>query len=154
MVNQIIWYWLTFIFGVIAAGLTYLVTQYYKMWKELKDNAFQKSLDDLRVEMQQYTKDAIKETEESHNKLYKAVLDMYSRQFMSECDRYLSSPYPISNDEYFNLYRNYEVYKSLGGNGLGKKKFEKVEERVSDSQLFANAVTAFQNQQNKNTGNG
>ena len=148
MVNQIIWYWLTFIFGVIAAGLTYLVTQYYKMWKELKDNAFQKQLDELRKEMQQYTKDAVKETEESHKKLYKAVLDMYARQFIAKCDAYLRYGGAISNEDYNNLYHDFEVYRSLGGNGLGEKKFTKLEERISDKQMMQDVANTFQINQN------
>lgn len=148
MVNQIIWYWLTFIFGVIAAGLTYLVTQYYKMWKELKDNAFQKQLDDLRKELQQYTKDAVKETEESHKKLYKAVLDMYARQFIDKCDSYLKLNQAITSEQYNNLYHDFEVYKSLGGNGLGEKKFNKVEEHASDKQMIQDVADTFQINQN------
>ena len=151
MVNQIIWYWLTFIFGIVASGLTYLATQYYKMWKELKNNTLQNQLDEIKKEMQQYTKDAIKETEESHNKLYKAVLDMYSRQFINECDYYLRLPRGITNEEYTNLYRNFEVYKSLGGNGLGQKKFERIEERSSDQQMMQEVAKTFQLNQQQGT---
>ena len=143
MVNQIIWYWLTFIFGVIAAGLTYLVTQYYKMWKELKDNAFQKELETLKKEMQEYTKETLKDTEESHKKLYNAVVDMYSRQFLADCDRYLALSRAITNEEYKNLYQDFQTYKSLGGNGLGQKMFEKIEEKSSDKQIAEETINAI-----------
>ena len=149
MVNQIIWYWLAFVFGIIATGLTYLVTQYYKMWKELKDNALQKQLEELKKEMQQYVLDTLKETEESHNKLYNAVFDMYARQFIGECDYYLSLPRNLTNGEYSNLYRDFEVYRSLGGNGLGEKKFDKIESKISDKQMIQEMANTLQ--LNKNT---
>ena len=135
----IIKYWLTALFGLIATGLGVLAKKYHKLWKQAKDVEKQKTYESLMNDVKTYVNDVIKETEESHTKLYKAVLDVHQKQFQRDCYYYLKIPRDITLEEFESIYRNYEIYTSLGGNGIGTMLFEQVKEKYS-TQLISQKI--------------
>lgn len=143
----VIKYWITFIFGLIAAGLGILAKHYQHLLKKEKDSIKQEEQDAIKTEMKQYVDDKFKEILESHEKLYKAVLDVQSKQFQRDCYSYLKMSRDITLEEFDSLYRNYEIYKSLGGNGIGTMLFEKVEERYTTQLLSEKLMDAVNGRQ-------
>ena len=139
IVDFILKYWLTFLFGIIAAGLGGLARHYQKLLKMEKESIKAKEREDFKKEMMQYVDDTFKETLGQHKKLYQAVLDVQSKQFQRDCYTYLKSSRDITLEEFDSLYRNFEIYKSLGGNGIGTMLFEKVEEKYS-TQLISEKI--------------
>ena len=139
MIEFILKYWLTALFGLIAAGLGALAKHYYNLLKKDKKYAKEKETKNFELMLKRYVDSKFKDTEESHKKLYKAVLDVQSKQFQRDCYTYLKTERDITLEEFDNLYRNYEIYKSLGGNGIGTMLFEKVEEKYTN-QLFTEQI--------------
>lgn len=135
----IIKYWVTTIFGLIAAGFGILAKHYHKLLKKEKEDIKQEEYNNIKQEIKQYVDTTFQDTQLSHNKLYKAVLDVQAKQFQRDCYAYLKMSRDITLEEFDSLYRNYEIYKSLGGNGIGTMLFEKVEEKYS-TQLLSEKI--------------
>ena len=132
-------YWLTAAFGLIAAGLAFLAKHYHSLLKEAKQTAKEKEFQDFEKDLKVYIDNKFTDIENSHNKLYKAVLDVHQKQFQRDCYTYLNQKHIITLEEFDGLYRNYEIYKSLGGNGVGSMLFQKVEEKYS-TQLMSKEI--------------
>ena len=128
-------YWLTFLFGLIAAGLGIVVKHYKALIKKEKEVQKQEEFNNIIKDVKEYTDTSFKETQESHNRLYNAVLDVQSKQFQRDCYECIKSKREITLEEFDSLYRNYEIYKSLGGNGIGTMLFDKVEEKYNNQLL-------------------
>lgn len=135
-------YWLTIVFGLIAAWLGKKVSHYKQLLNKEKEDQKQKEANDLVADMKKYVDDSFKETEISHRKLYKAVLDVQQKQFQRDCYEYLKLDREISLEEFKNLYTDYNIYTSLGGNGIGSMLFEKVEEKYSNQLLSEKILEA------------
>ena len=132
-------YWLTIVFGLIAAWLGKELNHYKQLLKKEKEDQKQKEIDNLIADIKKYVDETFQETEASHKKLYKAVLDVQQKQFLHDCYEFLNLNREISLEEYKNLYTDYNIYTSLGGNGIGTMLFEKVEEKYSN-QLFSEKI--------------
>ena len=65
-------YWLTVVFGLIAAWLGKKVAHYQSLLKEEKERKEKEAFNNM-------INDRFKETEESHKKLYKAVVDVLKK---------------------------------------------------------------------------
>lgn len=132
-------YWLTALFALIAGGLGFVAKHYYNLWKKDKQAAKEKEFKDFENNLKSYVDDKINDMKKSHNNLFKAVLDVQQKQFQKDCYSFLNQKHKITIEEFNNLYRNYEIYRSLGGNGIGSMLFEKVEEKYS-MQLVSNEI--------------
>ena len=132
-------YWLTILFGLIAAWLGKKLNHYKQLLDKEKEDQKKKESDNLIADVKKYVDETFKETEESHKKLYKAVLDVQQKQFQRDCQEYLNLDRELSLEEFKNLYTDYDIYTSLGGNGIGSMLFEKVEEKYSN-QLFSEKI--------------
>lgn len=69
-------YWLTFLFGLIAAGLGIVVKHYKVLIKKEREDQKQEEFNNIIKDVKEYTDTSFKETQESHNRLYNAVLDV------------------------------------------------------------------------------
>ena len=150
IIEFVLKYWLTALFGIIATWLGILVKHYRKLLKMEKENTKQQEYKDLKQQMIDYVDNTFKETVDEHKKLYQAVLDVQSKQFQRDCYTYLKSSRNITLEEYDSLYRNYEIYKSLGGNGMGTMLFEKVEEKYSTQLLSEKLIDVVNSKQQNN----
>ena len=120
MIDFIIKYWLEVLFGIIIGILSYFVKRYYQLWKKEKE-----FIDKTRIN------EGIKELKTSIDTLEKAVLEVQKKQFKIDCKFYLEDKHEISFEQFQNLQDEYEIYKSLGGNGPGHTLFELVQEKYS-----------------------
>ncbi len=132
-------YWLTILFGLIAAWLGQKVNHYQQLLIKEKDNKKQEEFNNIIEDVKKYADEKFGNIETSHEKLYKAVLDVQQKQFQRDCYEYLKLDREISLEEFKNLYTDYHIYTSLGGNGIGSMLFEKVEEKYSN-QLFSEKI--------------
>ena len=135
-------YWLTIVFGLIAAWLGRKLNHYKQLLDKEKEDQKKKESDNIVADIKKYIDKTFKETEESHKKLYKAVLDVQQKQFQRDCQEYLSLDRELSLEEFKNLYTDYGIYTSLGGNGIGSMLFQKVEEKYSNQLLSEKILEA------------
>ena len=132
-------YWLTLILGVIVAWLGKKLNHYKQLMDKEKEDQKQQEFDNLIADVKKYVDETFKETQASHKKLYKAVLDVQQKQFQRDCYEFLNLDREISLEEFKNIYTDYNIYTSLGGNGIGSMLFQKVEEKYSN-QLFSEKI--------------
>ena len=118
MIDFIIKYWLEVLFGIIIGILSYFVKRYYQLWKKEKE-----LIDKNRID------ESNKELKTSIDTLGKAVLEVQKKQFKTDCKFYLEDKHEISFEQFQNLQDEYEIYKSLGGNGPGHTLCELVQEK-------------------------
>ena len=128
-------YWLTLVLGALVAWLGKKLNHYKQLIDKEKEDQKQEEFNKLIADVKNYVDETFKETQESHKKLYKAVLDVQQKQFQRDCYEYLNLNRKLSLEEFKNLYTDYTIYTSLGGNGIGSMLFEKVEEKYNN-QLF------------------
>ena len=132
-------YWLTIVFGLIAAWLGKKAKHYKELLDKEKENQKQAEFSKVITDTKDYVNEKFQKVEDSHEKLYKAVFDVQQKQFQRDCYEYLKMDREISLEEFKNLYTDYNIYTSLGGNGIGSMLFEKVEEKYSN-QLFSEKI--------------
>ena len=132
-------YWLTILFGLVAAWLGQKVNHFQQLLMKEKDDQKQEELNNIIEDVKKYVDKKFDDIKESHAKLYKAVLDVQQKQFQRDCYEYLKLDREISLEEFKNLYTDYHIYTSLGGNGIGSMLFDKVEEKYSN-QLFSEKI--------------
>ena len=120
MLDFIFKYWLEVLFGIIIGILSFFLKRYYQLWKKEKEN-----IEKAKIE------ESIKEIKDSNAALAKAVLEVQKKQFKTDCKYYLEDKHEISFEQFQNLQDDYEIYKSLGGNGPGHTLFELVKDKYS-----------------------
>ena len=132
-------YWLTIVFGLIAAWLGKKAKHYKELLDKEKETQKQAEFSKVIADIKDYVDEKFQKIEDQHEKLYKAVFDVQQKQFQRDCYEYLQSDRGISLEEFKNLYTDYNIYTSLGGNGIGSMLFEKVEEKYS-TQLMTEKI--------------
>ena len=132
-------YWLTLVLGGVVAWLGKKLNHYKQLTDKEKEQQRKQELDEIVADIKKYINEKFAKTEESHKKLYKAVLDVQQKQFQRDCYEYLNLDREISLEEFKNLYTDYNIYTSLGGNGIGSMLFEKVEEKYTN-QIFSEKI--------------
>lgn len=144
MLDFILKYWVTALFGLIAAGMGTLVKKYVTLLKKEKENNQKQAEDNLahliKVEIN-------KEHESSYQadeKLYEEVsrlkkdvdniktglLIMYSLSFKPACRKALEKNHELTIEEYEDLTEGHRGYKALGGNHQGDELYNMVQERA------------------------
>lgn len=132
MLDFIIKYWLEVLFGLIVAGLAYFARHYYNLWKESQNAQKEKMQEEILQKIQEdYEKD-MNEMRATIDQLGKVVLAVQGKQFKNDCKILLATDTNINYETFDNLHMEYEIYKSLGGNGLGEKLFDLVQEKYSN----------------------
>ena len=149
MIDFIAKYWLQTLFGVMVGIFTYFIKHYRTLWKESQENQKNKFWDEVKTELKadnkallqeketllnledQKLKDSVTKVTESNDSLLKAVLDVQRKQFKIDCRYLLEKKDDITFEEFEDLQDEYEIYKSLGGNGPGHNLFELVKDKYS-----------------------
>lgn len=124
MFDFIVKYWIEFLFGIIIGVLSYFLKHYYYLWKKEKENS-----EKARIE------ESIKDIKDSNATLLKSILEVQKKQFKMDCKFYLEDKQEISFEQFQNLQDDYEIYKSLGGNGPGHTLFELVKQKYTEQML-------------------
>lgn len=145
MLDFILKYWVEFLLGIVAAGITIFFKSYINLVKntldtqkkeflETIDTTFNNKLNEIdqRIEtIENYTQEINNAQQEQISNLTKGLLSVQGRQFKSECQTLLEEEHQITMAEYEQFESDYEAYKALGGNHYGDqlhqlvvKKFE------------------------------
>lgn len=132
MIDFILRYWLEFLFSIIIGVLTFFVKHYYKLWKAEQEN-----------KQSEKFKEGIKEIQTINDTLLKAVLDVQRKQFKTDCRYLLETNVPISFEQFENLHDEFEIYKSLGGNGPGETLFSLVQDKYSYQMMQRDQVAVL-----------
>ena len=149
MIEFVIKYWVQVLFGLMTGVCSYFIKHYRSLWKESQEHQKNKFWDDVKVELKADNKallqekeallnsedarlkQAITEVTESNASLLKAVLDVQRKQFKTDCRYLLEKKEEITFEEFEDLQEEYQIYKSLGGNGPGHNLFELVKDKYS-----------------------
>ena len=62
-----------------------------------------------------------------------AVLYLQKKEFLHNCEKLLASHHEISFEEYGSIQKDYDLYKSLGGNGQGDTYMKAIEQKYQDA---------------------
>ena len=158
MLDFIAKYWLEFLFGIIALGLTGLARYFYGLYKKekqrLEDEAHKKIIIELKSKISDEHKitasllqternlskqenDALKQ--EIYNLNDKidvvsgGVLSIQGKQFKDDCRKLLNPDHEITLDEFEEIESDHETYNKMGGNHTGDKLFQMVEQKFKNS---------------------
>lgn len=160
MLDFIAKYWLQTLFGIVVGVFTYFIKHYRTLWKESQENQKNKFWDEVKLELKadnkallqekesllnledEKLKQAVNKVTESNNSLLKAVLDVQRKQFKIDCKFLLEKQTNITFEEFEDLQEEYEIYKSLGGNGPGHNLFDLVKEKYSFQMVQKGTIEA------------
>ena len=158
MLDFIAKYWLEFLFGIVALGLTGLTRYFYGLYKKekqrLEDEAHEKIIVELKSkisdehkitaellqterELSQQENNALKQ--EIYNLNDKidvvsgGVLSIQGKQFKDDCRALLKPDHEITLDEFEEIESDHETYNKMGGNHTGDKLFQMVEQKFRNS---------------------
>ena len=143
-------YWLEFVLGLIAMGITFAVKSHFS-WALKKRKEEQKQLvEEIVNQMKEEViaegrklKTASDEADfsieeeigmlnQDFNLLKKGILSIQGRQFKEFCTRLLSSDHELTLDEYRQCSDEHEVYNCLGGNHDGDRLFALVQKKAEN----------------------
>ena len=143
MLDFIVTYWLEFLFGLIAALVTFLIKQYYNLQKkvhnQLRDNFEEEIIEAINSSLkkeQEKTNKEIASAKEEILKVHKStdilktgLLNVQRKNFMEFCYLLLEPDHIITKEEYENIEEDHEVYNALDGNHKGDELFRVVSEK-------------------------
>ena len=134
-------YWLQFLFGLIAAGLTALTKRYYSLYKkglasERKEEFIR--LENLIAETDKNDSERIRNLEQkmlaandrqdkSINAIRNGVLELEKERFMTFGKQLLQEDHHITYDEFEAFEKKHDVYNQLGGNHEGDLLYKNVQ---------------------------
>ncbi len=166
MIEFITKYWLEVIFGIIVSILSFAVKHYYSLWKEPQETKKNEFWTQVKTELKEENKtmlaqqatllnsedaklqEAIMKVHESNENLLKAVLEVQQKQFKNDCKFFLESTETITFEQFENLYNEYKIYQSLGGDESGAVLFELVQEKYSSQMMQKDLSSRFNFKQN------
>ena len=143
MLDFIVTYWLEFLFGLIAAAVTFLIKQYYSLQKKVRsqqrDNFEEEIIEAINNPLkkeQEKTNKEIASAKEEILKVHKStdilktgLLNVQRKNFMEFCYLLLEPDHIITKEEYEDIEEDHEVYNALDGNHKGDELFRVVSEK-------------------------
>ncbi len=143
-------YWLQWIFGVIAIGITLWAKHIIKLEKDSVNKAKAERMKEMRAEIVDALTEKINKVEEKSDyndkviredlevlsndigNLTVGLLSLQGKQFRDECISLLDPDHTINVDEYEQFEEDYSAYKSLGGNHTGDALRKRVIEKFNN----------------------
>ena len=143
MLDFIVTYWLEFLFGLIAALVTFLIKQYYTLQKKVhnqqRDNFEEEIIEAINNPLkkeQEKTNKEIASVKEEILKVHKStdilksgLLNVQRKNFMEFCYFLLEPDHIITKEEYEDIEDDHDVYNALDGNHKGDELFRVVSEK-------------------------
>lgn len=151
MAEFIVNYWLQFLLGILASGLTGLCTYFYHLYKKerkrKKDEVEEKFVNDVKELIADNNKSimkvireeekASKEADEAMSKqmeniqqnltiLTEGMLSVQGKQFKEECRKLLAEDHTITLHEFEHIQEEHRTYNALNGNHEGDSLFSLV----------------------------
>ena len=140
MLDFIIKYWLEALFTLITVALGFFARHYYNLWRESQESQKEKMREDIIKQMQDETQKKFDNYEKKIEQLLHVVLEVQGKQFRADCQELLDCQDQITYAVYNNLHNEYEMYKSLGGNGLGEELFGLVQSKYEGQLMLKDQV--------------
>ena len=153
MAEFIAQYWLEVLFGLIVTAISFCAKHYYDLYKKAKDTTQNQIVTELKDELKNYTQEALIELRKSSTAVVHAVLEVQGKQFKTDCKNLLETPNSITFEQFETLTMEYDIYKSLGGNGFGSTLFELVQEKYSSQMMQKDLTDNLAGQLNNNNNN-
>lgn len=143
MLDFIVTYWLEFLFGLVAALITFLIKQYYSLSKKVhnqqRDNFEEEIIEAINSSLkkeQEKTNKEIASAKEEILKVHKStdilktgLLNVQRKNFMEFCYFLLEPDHIITKEEYEDIEEDHDVYNALDGNHKGDELFRVVSEK-------------------------
>lgn len=133
-------YWLNFLLGAVAGGLTLLCKKIWKMYQSEKTHQktkeqkeFYDGLKDTIRECSEESREGDKILQEQIDIIKGGILSIQRRSFKQECRELLKENHTVILEEFETLQDEHNIYHSLGGNHDGDTLFEMVEKKVSNT---------------------
>lgn len=137
MLDFILKYWLEFLFGLIALGMTGFAKHYYSLVKENRKVQSQETkhewmeetlaaIQELRSEFKtdiHARKEENKREDEEIATIRKGVLALWRKVFLEDGRVLLEDSHIITYDEFMDYTNEHDVYNALGGNHEGDSQF-------------------------------
>lgn len=137
MLDFILKYWLEFLFGIIALGMTGFAKHYYSLVKKNRLNEQKESkneqsqemfeaIQELRTELKT---DILARQEENRREdeeiatIRKGVLALWRKVFLESGRALLEDSHTITYNEYMTYTEDHGIYNALGGNHEGDSQF-------------------------------
>lgn len=137
MPDWIIKYWVQWLFGLIIAGLSFACRKIYKLYQSEKDNRKTKEQQQLQDSLESNVKKILEKQninfgalQDEINVLKTAFLGFYHDLFVAHCQQLLDEDHEIELEEFENIQKEHNTYKSLGGNHDGDTLFEMVKQKA------------------------
>lgn len=132
-------YWLEFLLGAIATGLSVACKKIYNLYKSEKNHqkteeqkAFYKGLEALIEKSTEESRKGDEKLQQQINVMQGGILSLQGRTFKQECREFLRPDREFTLEEFEALQDEYYVYKSLGGNHDGDTLFELVKKKATN----------------------
>lgn len=140
LLEFIVKYWLEFVFGLVALGVSALARHWYKLAKQgrqyekdqedkISDEKTAAAIDELRAELKvafakrdNQIDQIIKENSDQSSvadNIRLGVLALYKKYFYETGRKLLTPSHTITYDEYIEFIKDHETYNGLGGNHEG-----------------------------------
>ena len=165
MLDYIVQYWVSWLLGIVATGISLLAKRYHKLYlaeknhqKTEEQQAFYdgildkiseetgRMLEEVKIDMDKHQlnnkkhdeilqeqintlDNNVTEIKDDVKSLTDGLSSIQGMNFRDKCRRYLREGYVINELEYEQLCHDYEIYKSLGMNGMGDKLYESVKDK-------------------------
>lgn len=124
-------YWLTFIFGLVASCITWIIKKNYEYRIQLETQSkeeFRSEMSECFEEALQPVKKDIKEIKDGLDTNTAGTLTLYKTIFYEECHKLINSNY-ISIEDFEHITKDHEIYNKMGGNNAGDKLYAQVEQK-------------------------
>ena len=150
MVEFLAKYWLEFLLGLIATGITFFIKSHIK-WasqkkKEEQVNMIKEIVKEVKEELKEENKKIKKETEEADfcieeeigiltqqfDVLKRGILSIQKKDFTNMCLELLDQNHDLTLEEYRQCSEEHEVYNRLGGNHDGDRLFALVQKKAEN----------------------
>ena len=144
-------YWLEWVFGLIALGISFGAKHYVKLqkqswehkWQEQKNKAKDEVIEKLEKEIAEEVAKSeavdkqleadIEVIQNTLDNLTAGILSIQGKQFRDHCILLLRQDHIITVEEYEEFEEEYQAYKNLGGNHRGDALHDRVVEKFDQS---------------------
>ncbi len=132
-------YWLEFLLGAIATGLSVACKKIYALYKDAKDTEKTKEQDAFYTKIENLIREGAEESRKGDERLQAqinvmqgGILSIQGRTFKQECRELLEPDREFTLEEFEALQDEYYIYKNLGGNHDGDILFELVKKKATN----------------------
>lgn len=138
MLEFIAQYWLNFLLGLIAGGLTFLCKKFWNLYQNEKihqktkeQKQFYEDVKQLITECTEESKRGDRALQDQINIIRGGILSIQRKDFKEDCEAALREGHEVSLEEFESLQEEHRIYHSLGGNHDGDILFDMVLQKTT-----------------------